>query len=315
MKCNNCGAEINEKDSTCKVCGSTISKEENGPQILLNSKASDEGINEDSLLLDIFIGHNKEALKKGDFSVWAFLFGPLYMMYRKMIILTLSYLILYYVLYLYLDEALFIVMFIFHVFLGISFKKIYIKRASDKVVNIRSKNINKTRDQIIDKCKKKGGTSILYIGIFFIILSITTTYIPRYANTSIYVEDLKVKIPNSFEAGTENSSSYQTYRLNEENNCSVVIQTKDNIPDDVDVYLKNNVYKSDKDSISSMKTEEINDILWYKVEVNSLYGKSFYFATKKVNKLYLVEFDTFGENKKCDNAKNIISKSLKLKED
>ena len=202
MRCLKCGNELKDNEIICSNCGYNRN---NSPQQdnqfatrnlgvynqnpvdqkevdrkLQNQKEFDE-------LVQIYIGDKYYNFRKGKFSLWAFLFGPLYFLYRKLyavaiiiyiIIFTISgfftfttqgrlyelqnirnistlkslstYIIIYYSLIL-----------IFRLFLGIIFKKFYFNEVVERIGKIKQNNPDLGFNQLTQLVKQKGGTNIL----------------------------------------------------------------------------------------------------------------------------------------------------------
>ncbi len=202
MRCLKCGNELKDNEIICSNCGYNRN---NSPQQdnqfatrnlgvynqnpvdqkevdrkLQNQKEFDE-------LVQIYIGDKYYNFRKGKFSLWAFLFGPLYFLYRKLyavaiiiyiIIFAISgfftfttqgrlyelqnirnisalkglstYIIIYYSLIL-----------IFRLFLGIIFKKFYFNEVVERIGKIKQNNPDLGFNQLTQLVKQKGGTNIL----------------------------------------------------------------------------------------------------------------------------------------------------------
>jgi len=133
----------------------------------------------ENILIDAYIGNNASQLKDGSFSWCTAFFGVLYIAYRKMwkfaLILEIIYISIILILskYTLLQNLL---LFIICLIVSFMFKDKYLKYVVSNVRKIIRDNPNKSPEELIKICKKKGGKSILYI-IGFIL----GTYIIIYA--------------------------------------------------------------------------------------------------------------------------------------
>ena len=130
----------------------------------------------DEMLINAYIKKNVDKLKAGGFSIWAFLFGGVYVWYRKMYKLLLIWMgislvtgTIFTMLGIPFVSA--IVALAFNIFIGIKFKDLYLKDVGVKVATIKSKHSEESPENIAAICSKKGGTTIVPI-ILFVILSI-----------------------------------------------------------------------------------------------------------------------------------------------
>lgn len=129
-----------------------------------------------------FIGPNKESIIKSSFSVPALLFGPLYLIYRKMIGIGLLIEIIILILQASFgsDTATALQIFI-HVILAFKFRTMYLNFVNKKVKQIRDNNQNKTSTEIAYECSQKGKTAsvktiLKYIIIFYFLSLFATAY-------------------------------------------------------------------------------------------------------------------------------------------
>ena len=154
---------------------------ENSNQVVYDQNANQEvfyspadDMSNDDMLVNAYIKKNVDKIKAGGFSIWAFLFGAIYVWYRKMYILLLiwfgmsliseaifSALELYYV--------SFVPVLIFNIFLGIKFKELYLKDVGVKVATIKSKNAEESPENLALICLKKGGTTIVPVILFGVV--------------------------------------------------------------------------------------------------------------------------------------------------
>lgn len=147
---------------------------------LQNQKEFDE-------LVQIYMGDKYYNFRKGSFSWCAFFFGPFYYLYRKLYavaiilflmlggisafftfttqgrfdnirdikeLLTIKGFNTYMIIYM-------ITLFVFYLFLGISFKKFYFNEVIERIGNIKKNNPKLGFNQLTQLVKEKGGTNIL----------------------------------------------------------------------------------------------------------------------------------------------------------
>jgi len=149
----------------------------------------------DEELVNAYIGKNADKLKKG-FSWNTLIFGVLYVLYRKMWLLGLCWILINVGIktmpvlldinlpsitqlfknfdwYEWWQIALVLLPYIINIIMAFLFKKTYSKIVTKKVERIKLENNEKTPDELIQICNKKGGTTklpviiliLIYIGI------------------------------------------------------------------------------------------------------------------------------------------------------
>lgn len=132
-----------------------------------NIDARQENELKNDLLLLAFIGKNCEKITTRSFNIAGFFFSWFYLFYRKMF----GYAILMFLANLLLVSLLDIsaLSIVFNIIVGICVNKMYISFAKKKIDKIRYQNTDKDLEQLKYICAKKGGTSVGYIFLGFIV--------------------------------------------------------------------------------------------------------------------------------------------------
>lgn len=208
MLCLKCGNEIKDNEQICSHCGynkNTISNEDNpfgiknqgiyNPNTVNKQEAEEKLEHEKQFnnLVEIYIGPLYYNFKKGSFSWCAFLLGPLYIAYRKMIGVSIIVYILNIIIALFFGKKWIlhtIVLLILNIFLGISFKKIYYEDSVEKVGKIKQNNPDLGYNQLTEIVKRKGGTNILYSILTLITISTILTLIMIVFNIQLPESDI-----------------------------------------------------------------------------------------------------------------------------
>ena len=168
--------------------------------------------NVDDVLVNAYIKKNVDKIKTSGFSIWAFLFGWIYVWYRKMHKLLLIWfgmnIVVSALVGLLVQPTIaaagsFLVSLAFNIFVAIKFKDLYLKNVNNKVAIIKSKNANLSQEQLMAICSKKGGTTVLPI-IVLVILSVGLPVLAFLLYSSIWGEntDEQKKEAMVLEAGT-----------------------------------------------------------------------------------------------------------------
>ena len=133
-----------------------------------------DNLNNDEKLIRNFIGKNNEKILKKGFSFPALFFNWAYILYRKMYFFAIIGMTVITFLKFLPIEFFYLLVFVFLLFLGLFFNKIYLFFVEGKVNKIKVTNSNTNETELINICKKNGGTNIwlaLLIYIAFIIIN------------------------------------------------------------------------------------------------------------------------------------------------
>ncbi len=328
--CPNCGSKINQGDIFCKVCGSKLPQEENNQfnngQTNLNFNNNQQSTvinqvnNTDDGLVRAYIGKNADKLLKGNFSFCVFLFGAIYVLYRKMWLLGIIWIVINVISMMFLPTYSWIISFVINIFLMFQFKKIYIKHVHEEVAKIESENPGKSREELGSICSKKGGTTLipifLVILFYVVILYFLISAIMNVSDTSI--GNLNVSIPKIFKLSDYSNNNLKMYDAHADDysySCNLTIKSSnaDFLNNDAKEYLEDDIYVSDKNTFSGISEKVINNNTWYYATVKSDYGQDYYYSIMNNNIIYEVEFSiNTDKDNTCSNAHKEILESLKF---
>lgn len=284
-----------------------------------------------------FIGTNKESIIKNKFSVPALLFGPLYLIYRKMYVLGITLQIIIYVLLLSLGEDGSSIQMFINLFLAIKFNSLYLNFVNKEVKKIRENNNDKSSTEILNICKKQGNTiqlktfAIILVILFFIAEIAAASYEVEnkndFNNTNNYEEH---DYDNNYEyddddynynkqSKTYTYDDYQfttTYRLYETElyDGRTLYQYIDDYNKTCNIYFKKEIYnlpvtnylneealKYPDFYTSQIKTEYKNRITWYNQEFyaqNNILARKMY-AMKDYNTNNIYQIDALPNGTDC----------------
>ena len=368
--CPKCGTSSQQGDVFCRVCGAklindvsinttaevlnseknisssnqnTISNEIQDTSTMPNATSNinnNQNINqsntiqidEDQDLIDAYINKNIPQLKDRNFSLCTFFFGFIYVLYRKMWLLGFAWLIIDLITSMFLSSLYVIISIIVKVIICIKFKDLYIKNVKEQVVKIKEENPNKTKEELINLCRKKGGTTIIPVVVIVIIfiliivacISIILNKIGEELNHTLpkdispeEIEALNVYIPSSFSTSDEfTSNNYRMYTMNKEGDfCTLSFRTTDGYlyENNAKTYLEKNIFYTASDKHSGISPVSINNNNWYYSYVTNSYGFDYYYAITKNEKIYEVEFNIVNDtNKNCSKAHDTIINSLRF---
>lgn len=330
MYCKNCGAKLEPNDTFCYFCGA---KTDISTEFVERDHYHESTSIDTENLVEIYVGENKDKIKEGKFSFPAFFFGPLYLLYRKLGLVALIWIIVDIVAQIIVPKYAWMISIAFSVIFATSFNQFYLETVKNRVEKIKNKNQEKSSDEIIKLVKRKGGVSVASIIVLFflgIVVSVVIVFIfafsdiveeikdeinTEFPQSDVEDKDLDYEIPKQFEVGmiTDYYRRYSYY--GDESTCSVKIQnTSSNHYDSVEDYLKYNVYTRGTDKVGTIEEETINNGIWFHQIVETSYSTTHYYASEDSGKLFLIEFEiNRDEDKFCSNSYQDFIRSLKFK--
>lgn len=148
----------------------------------VNKQSNSVNVSDDDLI-EAFVGKKYDKIKNNKFNFWGFLFGPLYLTYRKMpgyaaclfvIEAVITYLFKLLGLNLLLRVLIGLVMMII---VGVFVNKFYLQEVSKKVNKIKTENSNSNGEVLLTICKFMGGTSKVLLALGMYIMGTVTTIV------------------------------------------------------------------------------------------------------------------------------------------
>lgn len=317
MKCPKCAQTINKTSKFCSKCGIELAE---SPKDNENTKYD---LNE---LTDIFIGENKEKIKKGGFSIPALLLGSVYYYYRKMYFEATFILLLKILIALFAGPRIFAFNICLNLYMGFTFNRHYLKHTRetiDKLIMLFKEN----KDILLMQVYQKGSTTtapIVILGTVYLLSAVGLfTYLfissegliqeDYYSETPDYqYEDLYYTIPDGFTKNSKSTSYYELYEA-ETNSCSFSIYQN--------YQSTNNPSTPKKPSIehlaASKNDEEstiINGYTWYLNEKDNKKTKTYELTYKGQNLEYNVSYFYLKEedNTFCEDSFKELKDSLRI---
>ena len=314
MKCPNCKATIDDYSKYCDYCGKEII--ENRNTIIKKDEISEEEFQR--AFLD---NHYNNFQKK--FNIYALILGGPYLFYRKQYIIG-SIFILIAVLSMIVTPFLAIIM---HILLSVTFNQEYLTFTNRKTREIKIKNIDKTKEEILNICKEKGKPSlllglssiVLILLLIVLILNIGGTNIKgNRGKTIVKVSDKQInnllfEVPKTFKSSNYNTETYRSYTYNNDNNyCRIKIETKKKTEknQNIDLFITNNIYTKNSSNVSNPENITINNNMWKKLNVENKAKTVIYYITEYKNIYYIISNDNYNNNEYCLNEYNKFIKTL-----
>ena len=333
-KCPKCGADLKQGDSFCRMCGVSLLNssdfyDQNGQNNTSDSNVHDSfqtysNLDPDDDLINAYIGKNADKLKQGGFSIYTFLFGAIYALYRKMWVVGFSWLFGGILINLFLPGLGSIASIGAIIWISIEFNKWYLNDVKENVSSIKKMYSNMSREQLIEICRKKGGTTIvpviiisilffLFIGLFTILVVIGILYGDGlYSNERL--GDLTFSVPENSIGSTssDNSVNYDFSFDDSSDSCSLSVNKVNGILyDDAKEYVERE--KAFVDDFSGVSSKTINGVSWYYADGKDDGVEKYFYAAKNDDYIYLVEFD-IGSNSdyNCSAARRTVFNNLRF---
>lgn len=326
MYCSKCGSKIEEHANFCKGCGSSLAS--NKPSY--NYDYGSSYISEEDLK-KAYVGNNYDSIKNGKFSIPMFFFGAYYLFYRKMWLYAFLWIAMIIGInvssLVYHDNYFGFIPIILSIIMAFNFNKLYLRIVDKRVDAIKQKNLNKSNQEILEQCRKKGGVSVLAVilSIVFITIIVTFTLIGliidavsnemkenKWIKTNNSSE-LNYTVPKIFESGGYNSEAYQSFSYYEtSDSCYINIMNYKNYSKQTEEeYLKARVSANLGDQVSEIQAKNINGKVWKCVEVVSNGKTTYYYVAIHNEKIYQVQYTiTKDDNKLCSKGYNNFIHSL-----
>ena len=319
MKCPNCKATIDDNSKYCDYCGTQIVENINKPIIKKDDISEEE-------YLKYYIGDNYYNFKN-KFNIYALILGGIYLFYRKQYLLGTIY-ILISTITIFITPVIPIIL---HIILGIIFNRQYTNYVIRKSRQIKIKNINKSKEEILKLCSERGNTSLLsamasiiiILVLIIIILNIGGTNLKGdKGKTIIKVSDNKInnlifEVPEEFTSGNYNTNTYRSYTYNKDKNyCRIKIEVKKDTGEykSIENFLSNTAFSTKTDTVSIPENISINKQLWKRLEVKNTAKTITYYATKYNDLYYVISYDLYNNNSICNEQYNTFMNSLNFRD-
>lgn len=314
MKCPNCKATIEDNSKFCDYCGKEIIENRN---VIIKK----EEISEDELQ-KAFLDKDYNNFQK-KFNVYALIFGGPYLFYRKQYVIGTIF-ILISVLSMIVTPYLTIIM---HILLSVTFNQEYLSFTNRKTREIKIKNINKSKEEILSICTEEGKPSmlislasiILILVLIILILKVGGTNLKdSRGQTIVKVSDRQInkllfEVPKEFKSSNYNTETYRAYTYNQNNNyCRIKIETKkktEKYPS-IDSFITGNIYTKNSSNVSKTENTTINNSMWKKLNVENKAKTVTYYVTDYNSLYYIVSYDNYNNNEYCLNKYNEFMNTL-----
>lgn len=243
-----------------------------------------------NLLVDSYIGKSADKICSGGFSFPAFLFGPFYLLYRKIYLIAIIWFGISYALVKIFPSnegdttyyILRIIALVVDVVAGLKFKEKYVEYAEKKVNKIKEQNPDRDVNSLARICTKKGETSLLPVVLFWValfalafIVAVYETYVNTMSRalyevkeemdyqgvgstTTKTIDKLQVEFPNKVITQQTTNGIVGKY-YTDKSNCRFTVTSLPTDAKSIDEYIKSDPSYNENSAILS---DKINDYLW-----------------------------------------------------
>lgn len=275
-------------------------------------------LEEDELLKTFYhedINKLSDINKDNNMTLFAFLFGPLYGLYRKLYLSSILISIIYCILFILYTEYTITSKFFLTSILILNaiyawiFKSLYSKKGKKLIKKYKLMKVQNIRS----KLKSSGGTSFLslflIIPTFIIVLVLFSIF--RFIIGQIYVDvmykesvtkgligNLSYKVNNSFKLENYSSKMAHYYEYNSDYTyCSFVINKYDFYKDYTEEeYINQTIYKESNSIVKETVDIPINGNIWKYSEVLNEYSSHNEYVIKKDGIIYSMSFSLFSDD-------------------
>ncbi len=276
--------------------------------------SNETNISSDQDYIISFIGNNIDWFKS-KISFPAIIFGPFYYFYRKLFAQGFIISIIYLITYKYLSTDIgMIARLIINFYLGFTFNQKYLIEANRRVDFIKGQNPDKTGEELIEECSKKGGTIkpqivvLIFIIYFMVIALLQVKEIePK--------EEVKQVVTNNqmtyqLPPNTEEKAYYTNYQHYIHNSCYITVSVQSTSKPEKD-YLVEQSYNFSDYANQGITTKIINENNWLVQTLESVNSDIIFYVTKIDNKIYEIKFESKRRNS-CSIEEDIVINSVKF---
>lgn len=327
MYCPRCGSKVEDTAKFCNRCGSSLNDNDQDKYdyTYKSTTVSDEDLKK------AYVGDHYEKIQQTRFSVPTFFFGIYYLLYRKMWLYSFLWFVVTIICsvltFVYDVEYAALILLAFIIAMTLGFSKLYLSTVDKRIQKIKQKNSNRSNQELLEECKRKGGVSVLAVVlsiIFIFIVSVCTVVgllvgvITQEIDNSKTKKDfnsseLNYEIPNIFEDKGYSSASYKNYSYyGNGDSCYLTISNYQTYGQrSAEDYLKTDVTSNMNDKVSEILSKEINGHVWKYVEVTSNDKTAYYYAYIYNSRIYQIKYTIYQDNNNlCTKGYNNFINSL-----
>ena len=348
--CPKCGSSVKTNQIFCSSCGSRLFDNERNlidhPNQIDNDTVSNnqqlyqepqynrlihqDNIATDEELVSEYIGRNAKYFSEEGFSFCTFFFGVIYVFYRQMNFLGFIWLVISFITTLFLPSFYKISPLIINLIMAIYFKKLYLRHCREKVKKIKNENLDKSKEELLDIMRRRGGTSIsavllillIYGSVVYFAFSATIELLYKSMEKTAYdmINDLNITIPEGFNETSYSTITYKAYEKAGDNldNCLITIQisNQDNNNKDVKRFLDTGITRFKTDNYSGVQEQLINNNTWYYASLSNQNIEKYYYSINYNKKLYKITYTINSDVQgTCHSSLNQIVSSLWFKDE
>ena len=234
----------------------------------------------------------KKSIERLPLSILTLLFGPFYLLYKKIYTPAIITLILYIATSIYLSfELNIIIKILINIFLSIKYK---------------------------DTKKEHIKPYILIIVIIIYLLIVRVINIDRFNNynkTDNSIDKMSYKIPyNIKEYDSSKNNKYYVLDNKIKGKCFITISSNNsNMYSNPEEYISDSLKFETNYKKSNIKNEKINNITWTKQILKNNKSIKELYVTKYDNTIYEIKFESTNSNNICNKYKKKLLKTIKIK--
>ena len=271
----------------------------------------------DDKYVKAYIGKNYEIIKKSKFSILTFFLGPWYLLYKKLWSPAIALIIINIAAQVLLPESISnLISWIANGIAATNFQKLYLKQAEIKVESIKQQNLDKTTNELLEICAKKG-KPIVNLKALLIIAIIIVIILPITSMFLFLGEELNIDNPTPTTTSTinytkpedlillESGPDYSAFKYyTNSTTCNITINRYDlgTIYETAEEYLETyEIEKKYNEEITGVFPIDINNQTWSYASLISSTREETHYAYRANNEIYVI---------KTYNPKNSIADNI-----
>lgn len=236
MNCPRCNMPVQNNSKFCTNCGENLNNNHNNqynysynysnktdPNYNMNTNHLDQynysnnysynnyyTNSSDDVYLKAYVGENYEKIKNTRFSLPTFFLGGYYLLYRKLWLYAILYIIINFFATIYIDTDYGVMISLaLNLFFSFKFASLYLAKAGNDIDKIKQQSLDKTNQEILALCRKKGGTNLVVPIILIVIITIIS-FIIFFAALA---DDITKELENNYQEQFTNEMYDLSYEL------------------------------------------------------------------------------------------------------
>lgn len=308
MFCPKCNTKLKKNAKYCNNCDTKINSIRKHSEW---SSFSSNKANQDNDYIRNYIGTD---WNQNQFSIPAAIFGPFYLIYRKMHKEAFILIIVYITTYLYTKDTVgIIIRLLLNILTACIINRYYYKQAKKQTELVQKKNEDKEEKEVLQLCRKKGGTNSpkIIIIIFMIYLFIIATTSLEYKTKNIQQTTLQNnEMIYKVSPSTIIKTNHNNYQHLVDEGCYITVTNTKTNKTTKEYLLENKEYYTNY-SMNEIIEKQVSDITWNQLYMENKENIQEIYVSKINETIYEIDF-RYSKEQECSKKINDILDNIKI---